>query len=197
MLGGDALPSPRQPGAEPVLVPVGAVRRDRRNANPASLALTARLAPMASLVQNPWLFFPSENVWPGCRDRVHRIVDPLVSPQRGDGDHPVIGLAASAQPLPPHVRGLAAVLAVPAVVDDRSAQRGVIGMSDGAGCPEAGRGRPASADPPEMIFEIRRAEGKAGQDLAEERAAAIREVLRWIAGGRGARARAVPDPRAQ
>jgi hypothetical protein len=32
-----------------------------------------------------------------------------------------------------------------------------------------------------MIFEIRRADGIEGQRLAREQAAAIREVIRWIA----------------
>jgi hypothetical protein len=38
-------------------------------------------------------------------------------PQRGDSDHAVVGLAVPAQPLMAHVRGLRAVLAVPAVID--------------------------------------------------------------------------------
>jgi hypothetical protein len=42
---------------------------------------------------------------------------PFVSPQRGDGDHAVTGLAVPAQPLMAHVRGRRAVLAVPAVID--------------------------------------------------------------------------------
>src|SRR6266566_4752403 len=53
----------------------------------------------------------------GVRHRVHRIVHALVGPQRGDGDHPVVGLAVPAQPLPAHVRRLGPVLAVPAVID--------------------------------------------------------------------------------
>jgi hypothetical protein len=32
-----------------------------------------------------------------------------------------------------------------------------------------------------MIFEIRRADGIEGQQLAREQAAAIREVIRWLA----------------
>jgi hypothetical protein len=39
----------------------------------------------------------------------------------------------------------------------------------------------AEQEPPEMVFEIRRAEGTEGQALAREQAAAIREVLAWIA----------------
>jgi hypothetical protein len=46
-----------------------------------------------------------------------RVIDPLISPHRGDGDHAVAGLAVPAQPLMAHMRGLGAVLAVPAVVD--------------------------------------------------------------------------------
>jgi hypothetical protein len=53
----------------------------------------------------------------GIRDRVHRVVDLLIGPQRGDGDHTVVGLAVPDEPLPAHVRGLGAVLAVPAVID--------------------------------------------------------------------------------
>ena len=53
----------RQPGvgelaAEPVLVAVGAVRATARKANPASRALTARSAPIASLVRNAGSFLP-------------------------------------------------------------------------------------------------------------------------------------------
>jgi hypothetical protein len=53
----------------------------------------------------------------GVRHRAHRVIQPLVSPYRSDGDHPVIGLAVPAQPLMTHVRGLRPVLAVPAVID--------------------------------------------------------------------------------
>jgi hypothetical protein len=34
---------------------------------------------------------------------------------------------------------------------------------------------------PEMVFEIRRADGAEGRRLADEQARAIREVIRWIA----------------
>ena len=51
------------------------------------------------------------------RHRIHRVIHPLISPHRGHGDQPVIGLAVPAQPLMPHVRGLRPVLAVPAVID--------------------------------------------------------------------------------
>jgi hypothetical protein len=53
----------------------------------------------------------------GVRHRVHRVIQPLIGPQRGHGDHPVAGLAVPAQPLMAHVRGLHPVLAVPAVFD--------------------------------------------------------------------------------
>lgn len=39
----------------------------------------------------------------------------------------------------------------------------------------------ADEKPPEMSFEIRRAEGADGEALAREQVAAIREVLAWIA----------------
>jgi hypothetical protein len=41
-------------------------------------------------------------------------------------------------------------------------------------------GQPAP-DGPELIFQIRRADGGEGQRLAAEQARAIREVIRWIA----------------
>jgi hypothetical protein len=53
----------------------------------------------------------------GVRHRVHRVIQPLIRPHRGDGDHPVIGLAVPAQPLMAHMRGPGAVLAVSAVID--------------------------------------------------------------------------------
>ena len=43
----------------------------------------------------------------GVRHRVHRVIEPLIGPHRGDGDHAVVGLAVPAQPLMAHVRGLA------------------------------------------------------------------------------------------
>jgi hypothetical protein len=54
-------------------------------------------------------------------------------------------------------------------------------MSDNASRRESRRGKQEPADPPEMIFEIRRADGSEGQQLAKEQAAAIREVIRWLA----------------
>ena len=53
----------------------------------------------------------------GVRHRMHRIIQALISPHRGDGDHPAVGLAVPAQPLPAHMCGLHPVLAVPAVID--------------------------------------------------------------------------------
>lgn len=50
-------------------------------------------------------------------------------------------------------------------------------MSDSSSRPR----QPAPAGPPEMIFEIQRADGIEGRQLAQEQAAAIREVIRWIA----------------
>ena len=109
-----------QPGAEPVLVPVGAVRRHRPEREPRRLARTARSAPICSFVRNPGSLFPLREVpGRGVRHRVHRVVHPLVSPHRGDRDHPVVGLAVPAQPLPAHVRGRRAVLAVTRVIDDQ------------------------------------------------------------------------------
>jgi len=54
-------------------------------------------------------------------------------------------------------------------------------VSDDASRRQSRRGKPEPADPPEMIFEIRRADGVEGQQLAKEQAAAIREVIRWLA----------------
>jgi hypothetical protein len=42
--------------------------------------------------------------------RLHRVIQPLIGPHRGHGDHAVVGLAVPAQPLMTHVRGLSAVL---------------------------------------------------------------------------------------
>jgi hypothetical protein len=113
----------RQPGlgqfaAEPILVPVRAVRGHRAEHKPrrpgpcrevrADLQLGAERR-----IVLPFREMPGRGVWHG----MHRIVDPLIGPHRGDGDHPVIGLAVPAQPLMAHMRGLRAVLAVPAVVD--------------------------------------------------------------------------------
>jgi hypothetical protein len=47
------------------------------------------------------------------RHRMHRVIHPLIGPQRGDGDHAIVGPAIPAQPLPAHVRGPRTVLAVP------------------------------------------------------------------------------------
>lgn len=52
---------------------------------------------------------------------------------------------------------------------------------DDASRRDSRRGQQETAGPPEMIFEIRRADGIEGQRLAREQAAAIREVIRWIA----------------
>ena len=53
----------------------------------------------------------------GIRHRIHRVIQPLIGPHRGDGHDPVASLAVPAQPLMTHVRGLGAVLAVPGIVD--------------------------------------------------------------------------------
>ncbi len=55
----------------------------------------------------------------GVGHGVKRIVQPLVRPQCGDRDDPVVGLAVSAQPPSAHVRGRGAVLPVAGVVDDQ------------------------------------------------------------------------------
>ena len=113
----------RQPGlgklaAEPVLVAVGAVRDDRTEHEPRRSGLDRQVRADRQLGAEPRVVLALREVpGRGVGHRVHRVVDPLVRPQRGDGDHPVVGLAVPAQPLPAHVRGLAAVLAVPAVVD--------------------------------------------------------------------------------
>lgn len=54
-------------------------------------------------------------------------------------------------------------------------------MSDDVGRRESRRGPQEQVSPPEMIFEIRWADGIEGQQLAAEQAAAIREVIRWLA----------------
>lgn len=46
-----------------------------------------------------------------------------------------------------------------------------------------GRARPgpAAGDRVEVVFEVHRADGAQGRELAREQAAAIREVMEWIA----------------
>ena len=113
----------RQPGlgelaAEPVLVPVRAVRGDRPEHEPRSPGPDRQVRADRQLGPERRIALPLREVpGRGVRHRVHRVIQPLVSPHRGDGDHPVVGLAVPAQPLMAHVRGLRAVLAVPAVVD--------------------------------------------------------------------------------
>jgi site-specific DNA recombinase len=113
----------RQPGlgqltAEPVLIPVRAIRRDcaehepRRPGPDRQIRADRQLGPERRVVL-ALREVPGRRVW----HRMHRVIQPLVSPQCGDGDHPVVGLAVPAQPLMAHVRGLGAVLAVPAVVN--------------------------------------------------------------------------------
>lgn len=58
-----------------------------------------------------------EVVGRGVGVRVQGVVDAAVGPHRGHRDDAVVGLAQPAQPLPAHVRGRGAVLAVPGVVD--------------------------------------------------------------------------------
>ncbi len=44
---------------------------------------------------------------------MHRKIEPLIGPHRGNGDHLAVGLAVPAQPLPGHVGRLGPVLADP------------------------------------------------------------------------------------
>jgi len=53
----------------------------------------------------------------GVRLGVQRIVDPLVGPHGAHSDDAVVGLAVSAQPLPPDMRRRGAVLTITRVVD--------------------------------------------------------------------------------
>ena len=113
----------RQPGlgelaAEPVLVPVGAVRGHRAEREPRLPGPDRQVRADRQLGPERRVVLPLREVpRRGVRHRVHRVIQPLIGPHRGDGDHPVVGLAVPAQPLMAHVRGLRAVLAVPAVVD--------------------------------------------------------------------------------
>ena len=113
----------RQPGlrelaAEPVLVAVGAVRGHRPEREPRRPGPERQVRADRQLGPEPRIVLPLREVpRRGVRHRVHRIVQPLIGPHRGDGDHPVVGLAVPAQPLMAHVRGLHPVLAVPAVID--------------------------------------------------------------------------------
>src|SRR5687767_5430167 len=57
----------------------------------------------------------------GVRLEVHRVVDPLIRKQAGYADHPAFGLADVGKPLPAHVSGLLAPLAVTMLVYDQNA----------------------------------------------------------------------------
>ena len=102
----------RQPGlgelaAEPVLIPVGAVRGHRPEREPRLPGPDRQVRADRQLGPEPRVALPLREVpRRGVRHRVHRVIQPLIGPHRGDGDHPVVGLAVPAQPLMAHVRGL-------------------------------------------------------------------------------------------
>ena len=112
-----------QPGlgqlaAELVLVAVGTVRSGRAEREPRRPGLDRQLGPDLQLGPERRIVLTfCEMTGRGVRHRMHRVIEPLVGPHCGDGDHPIVGLAVPAQPLPAHVRGLAAVPAVPPVID--------------------------------------------------------------------------------
>jgi hypothetical protein len=113
----------RQPGlgrlgAEPVLVSAGAVGGHRAEREPRGPGPDREVRPDRRLGAERRVV-PAFREVPGrgTGHRVHRVAEPLASPHRGDGDHPVAGLAVPAQPLVPHVRGPGPVLAVPAVIE--------------------------------------------------------------------------------
>ncbi len=107
-----------QLAAEPVLVPVGAIRAHRAEYHPRHPRLDRQVRADGQLGAERRVALPLREVpGRGIRHRVHRVIEPLIGPQRGDGDHPVVGLAVPAQPLMAYVRGLHPVFAVPAVVD--------------------------------------------------------------------------------
>ena len=111
-------PSLGQFAAEPVLIPVGAVGAHRPEREPRvpgpdrQIRADLQLRPECRVVLSL-----REMLRRRVGHCVHRVIQPLIGPHRGDGDHPVVGLAIPAQPLMAHVRGLHAVLAVPAVID--------------------------------------------------------------------------------
>ena len=113
----------RQPGlgelaAEPVLVSVRAVGGHRPEHEPRRPGPDRQIRADRQLGPERRIALAFREVpRRGVGHRVHGVIEPLVSPHRGDGDHPVVGLAVPAQPLMAHVRGLRAVLAVPAIVD--------------------------------------------------------------------------------
>src|SRR6266576_1676723 len=113
----------RQPGlrelaAEPVLVAVGAVRDHGAEREPRLPRLRRQARADRQLGPEPRIGLPpGEVLRRGVRHRVHRVIHALVGPQRGDGDHPVVGLAVPAQPLPANVRGLHPVLTIARIVD--------------------------------------------------------------------------------
>ena len=107
-----------QLGAEPVLVPVGAVGGHRPEREPRIPGPDRQVRADRQLGAEPRVALPLREVpRRGVGHRVHRVIQPLIGPHRGDGDHAVVGLAVPAQPLMAHVRGLRPVLAVPAVID--------------------------------------------------------------------------------
>jgi len=106
-----------QLGAEPVLIPVGAVRGQARNANPASRARTRGRRRWPAWSGTPDRSCPSRSASPACTAPRAPGTDALTGPHRGHGDHAVAGLAVPARPLPSHVRGPGPVLAVAAVID--------------------------------------------------------------------------------
>jgi hypothetical protein len=113
----------RQPGlgelaAEPVLVPVGAVGGHRPERKPCSPGPDREIRGDLQLGAEPRIALPFREVpGRGVGHRVHGVIEPLVRPQRGDGDHAAVGLAVPAQPLMTHVRGLRPVLAIPRIID--------------------------------------------------------------------------------
>ena len=107
-------PGLRQLAAEPVLVPVGAVRDDRPEREPRRPSPDRQVRAYRQLGPEPRVVLPLREVpRRGVRHRVHRVVDPLISPHRGHGDHPVVGLAVPAQPPLAYVRGLVPSLRSP------------------------------------------------------------------------------------
>jgi hypothetical protein len=106
--------------AEPVLVPVRAIGGHRAEHEPCSPGLDRQIRADLQLGAKRRIALPLREVpGRGVGHRMHGIIEPLVSPQRGDGDHAVVGLAIPAQPLMAHVRGLRAVLAVPRIINDQ------------------------------------------------------------------------------
>jgi hypothetical protein len=107
----------REFAAEPVLVAVRAVGGHRAEHEARSPGCDREIRADRQFGAERRVALPCKVPGRGVRHGMHRIAQTLIGPQRGDRDHPVVGLAVPAQPLVVHVRGLRAVLTVHRIID--------------------------------------------------------------------------------